>query len=333
MNLWRVPIDEVSGRRLGDPEPVTTGGPFQAHPSISADGRRIAYVEKVETAHILKINLDPATAAIQGEPTSVTTGTQGWTNPDPTSDGEWLVFSSRDQPAGALYKIRPDGTGLQRLTDEPDFLDRVPRWSPDKNSIAFFSNRTGRLAVWKIRPDGSGVQQVADAHCVYPVWSPNGEILAVNCVKETAGGEERVTRLLDPNRAWQAQTPEELPLPDKGLRPFNAQDWSADRTKLAGQIGMTGGAKGIVIYTFASQTYERLTEFGEWPAWLPDSRRVLFVTGGKEYWVVDSVTKEKEMIYSAPQGVLNPARLTRDGRVAFFTLRVTTADIYLLTFE
>ena len=96
---------------------------------------------------------------------------------------------------------------------------------------------------------------------------------------------------------------------------------------------MTGGAKGIVSYTFASKTYERVTDFGEWPVWLPDSRRVLFVTGGKEYWVVDTSTKQKEKVFSVTRDIIGPARLTRDGRAAFFPRRVTEADIYLLTFE
>ncbi len=333
MNLWRVPIDEASGKKLGDPEPVTTGVPFLAHPSISADGQRIAYVEKVETANIQKITLDPTAAKVQGEPTWITTSSQGWLNPDPTKDGEWLVFASRDQPVGDLYKIRPDGTGLQQLTKEPNFVDRMPHWSPDKNWIAFFSNRSGPLAVWKIRSDGSGVQQVADAPSTYPVWSPDGALMAVSSTREVAGGEERFTLLVDPNREPKAQTPVELPLPDRGLRPFSAQDWSPDRRKLAGQIGAVGSAKGIVIYTFASRSYERLTDFGEWPVWLPDSRRVLFVTGGKEFWVVDARTKEKHPIFRVTRDVLNPARLTGDGRAAFFALRVTAADIYLLTFE
>jgi Tol biopolymer transport system component len=333
MNLWRVPIDEASGKRLGVPEPITTPAPFLAHPSISADGRRIAYVAKVETANIQKINLDPATAKVQGEPTWVTTSSQGWANPDPTWDGEWVVFYSGDQPGGDLYIIRPDGTGQRQLTSEPKFVDRLPHWSPDKKWIAFFSNRSGPLAVWKIRPDGSGLQQVADAHSVYPVWSPDGALMAVSTTKEVAGHEERFTCVLDPNRAWQAQTPVELPLPAKGLRPFSAQDWSPDGTRLAGQIGMSLSAQGIVIYTFASHTYERLTDFGEWPVWLPDNRRVLFVTGGKEYWVVDTRTRQKEKVFSVTRDVIGPARLTRDGRVAFFTRRVTEADIYLLTFE
>ena len=308
MNLWRVPIDEVSGKTLGDPEPVTTGVPFLAHPSVSADGRLIAYCAKTETGNIQKIAFDPATVTVKGEPTWVTTGSQAWANPDPTPDGEWLVTYTRDQPEGDVYVIRPDGTEPRQLTNNSGApIDRLPRWSPDKTWIAFFSTRGGQFAVWKIRFDGSNLQQVASAPSVYPVWSADGTRLAVNSAADISGAGERTTRVLDPKLAWQAQTPLVLPLPDNALRPFNAQDWSPDSTRLAGQIGMTGGAKGIVIYTFASRAYERLTDFGEWPVWLPDSRRVLFVSGGRDYWVVDTRTKQTRKVFSVPGGGLGPS--------------------------
>ena len=244
---------------------------------------------------------------VKGEPTWVTTGSQAWANPDPTPDGEWVVTYTRDQPEGDLYVIRPDGTEPRQLTSNSGApIDRLPRWSPDKTWIAFFSTRGGQFAVWKIRFDGSDLQQVASAPSVYPVWSADGTRLAVNSAADISGAGERTTRVLDPKLAWQAQTPLVLPLPDNALRPFNAQDWSPDSTRLAGQIGMTGGAKGIVIYTFASRAYERLTDFGEWPVWLPDSRRVLFVSGGRDYWVVDTRTKQTRKVFSVPGGGLGP---------------------------
>jgi TolB protein len=43
INLWRVPIDETSGKTEGPAEAVTTPSPFVAHIAISADGTRIVY--------------------------------------------------------------------------------------------------------------------------------------------------------------------------------------------------------------------------------------------------------------------------------------------------
>jgi Tol biopolymer transport system component len=330
MNLWRVPIDEVSGRPLGEPEPITTPAPFLAHPTISADGQRIAYTAKAETSNIQRLALDPATLTVKGEPNWVTSGSRLWANPDPTPDGEWVVIYSRDQPEGDVYVIRPDGTGLRQLTSGPA-IDRVPRWSPDKTWVAFFSNRAGPLQVWKIRAaDGSDLQQVTETGGV-PVWSPEGNRLATTTVLQVT---DRLAHVVDPNRPWNAQTPQVLPLPDAALRPFIPNAWSPDGSKLAGMIGFSDrGGIGVVLYTFASRSYERLTDFGEWPVWLGDSRRILFVFKGREFWVVDTRTKQTRKIYSTIWDILGPPRVTRDARAAYFSRRATESDIYLLTFE
>jgi hypothetical protein len=75
-----------------------------------------------------------------------------------------------------------------------------------------------------------------------------------------------------------------------------------------------------------------VTDFGEWPSLLPDSRRVLFVAGGKELRVADTRTTQTRRVPLERRDVLGPPLLTHDGRVAFFSRRVTEGDIYLLTF-
>jgi Tol biopolymer transport system component len=329
MNLWRVPIDEATGRRLGEPEPIITPAPFLAHPSVSADGRRIAYTSVSQTSNIQRLALDPAALTANGEPSWVTTGSRLWANPDPTQDGDRVVFYSRDQPEGDIYVSRTDGTGLRQLTSDAA-IDRVPRWSPDSTWVAFFSNRSGPLAVWRIRAaDGSGLQQVTATGGI-PAWSPDSAQLATTEVLEFARG----ACVVDANRPWKEQKPARLAPPDKALRPFIPNAWSPDGSTLAGMIGFSDrGGSGVVLYAFASRTYERLTDFGEWPVWFGNSHRLLFVFKGREFWAVDVRTKQTRKIYSTARDVLGPPRVTRDGRVAFFSRRQTEGDIYLLTFE
>jgi Tol biopolymer transport system component len=330
MNLWRVAIDEPSGRPLADPEPITTPAPFLAHLSISNDGRRIAYTAVSQTQNIQRLALDPATLTVKGEPGWVTSGSRMWANPDPTPDGEWVVFYSRDQPEGDVYVCRPDGTGLRQLTSDAA-IDRVPRWSPDGTWVAFFSERAGQLQIWKIRgADGSDLQQMTDTGSI-PAWSPDGMRLAtVKAFPST----NRVVMVVDANRTASEQSPEMLPTPGEAFRQFIPISWSPDGARLAGQLGFSDrGGAGIVFYEFASRTYERLTEFGEWPAWFGDSQRLVFVFKGREFWVVDRRTKHTRKIYSTVWDVLGPPRITRDARAVFYSRRATEGDIYLLTFE
>ena len=141
INLWRVPIDEITGKTTGAPEAVTTPSPFVAHITISADGTRIAYSSILRSRNIQKLSIDAATGTPLGEPIWVSTGSRLWANPDPSPDGKWVVFYSSVQPEGDLYIARTDGTGVRQLTSGAEPIDRMPRWSPDGKWIAFHSIR------------------------------------------------------------------------------------------------------------------------------------------------------------------------------------------------
>ena len=81
------------------------------------------------------------------------------------------------------------------------------------------------------------------------------------------------------------------------------------------------------------RAYDVLTDAGQFPVWLPDSRRVLFVEAGKRLIVVDSVTRQARTVFTDARNVIGPPELTRDGRTAYFSRRITASDIWLLTLE
>jgi Tol biopolymer transport system component len=74
-------------------------------------------------------------------------------------DGRWVAFSST-RPGfdnAELYRVRPDGTGLQRLTftggtDAQPIDDGMPTWRPDGRGIVFVSNRDGNLELYALDP-------------------------------------------------------------------------------------------------------------------------------------------------------------------------------------
>ncbi|MBZ5592242.1 MAG: serine/threonine-protein kinase [Acidobacteriia bacterium] len=327
-NLWRVAINEMSGKIRGEPEPITTPAPYLAHPSLSADGRRIVYTSALVTQNIQQLALDPS-GSPKGEPTWVTTGSRRWSDPDPSPDGEWVTFYSLVQPGGHLYVAHPDGTAMRQLTSD-SATDRMPRWSPDGKWIACFSNRSGHLELWKIRPDGSDLQQLTEGGAGYVAWSPDGSKIATVGAVEEPPVKWRGW-IVDPNRPWKQQTPEILPPLDPPSVRFLVNSWSPDGERLAGQMG--SATQGIMMYSLRSHKYERLTDFGQWPVWLPDSRRVLFVAGGKSCFIVDTKSKQVRKIFSVTRDVIGPPGLTRDGKTAYFSRRVTESDVWLLTLK
>jgi len=88
-----------------------------------------------------------------------------------------------------------------------------------------------------------------------------------------------------------------------------------------------------VTYSLRTRTYDRLTDYGEFPEWLPDSRRLIFASEGKHFFVADTVTKQVRKVFTAARDVVGPPRLTRDGRTAYFSRRITESDIWLLTLQ
>jgi Tol biopolymer transport system component len=329
INLWRVAIDEPSGKVLGAPEPVTTPAPFVAHIAISADGRRIAYSSILRSRNLQKLRIDPVTGTPGGEPVWVTTGSRLWANPDPSPDGQWVVFYSSLQPEGDLYVVRNDGTRLRQLTSGPEAIDRMPRWSPDGAWIAFHSIRGKDQYLWKIRVDGSDLQQLSPlADAIYPVWSPDGSRMAV-LMGAGIGHSDNNVYIFDPSRPWNAQTPQVIAAPPDSPDEFVVNSWSPDGAKLAGQAGLA--AHGIFTYSLRTNSFDRLTDFGGYPVWLRDSRRLMFVSGGHDFYVVDTRSRKAEKVFSAPRDIVGPPQLTRDGREAYFSRRVTEGDIWLLT--
>jgi len=328
MNLWRVPVDEVSGAALGEPEPITAPASSLAHPSISADGTRIVYSSALVTANIQSQRFDPATWLPTGDPAWVTTGSRRWSSPDPSPDGEWVAFYSLTQPEGDVYVARPDGTGLRQVTGDAA-IDRVPRWSPDGRWLAFFSTRSGPVELWRIRPDGSDLAQISEGGASYFAWAPDGRRIATtrSVSSQSADGGAVV---FDPDRPWKQQSLEELPYVDTPPGRFLVNSWSPDGERLAGQVDMPG--RGIAVYSIRSRTWDRVSDFGEWPVWLPDSRRILFVADGRAFYVVDSRSKEIRKVLSVASDVIGPPRLARDGTV-YFSRRVTEADVWMATLD
>jgi WD40-like Beta Propeller Repeat len=84
--------------------------------------------------------------------------------PSWSPDGTKIAFAStRDDPNPAtcspcrseIYVVKPDGTGLQRLTNTGG-QNVKPVWSPDGTKIAFQTNRDGNQEIYSMNPDGSG---------------------------------------------------------------------------------------------------------------------------------------------------------------------------------
>ena len=65
------------------------------------------------------------------------------------SDGKWIVFNSERNDYGQadIYRVHPDGTGIEQLTDNPAFDDQASpsREKSGKTSVYRYSNLLSQL--------------------------------------------------------------------------------------------------------------------------------------------------------------------------------------------
>jgi TolB protein len=116
--------------------------------------------------------------------------------PDWSPDGRRILFQRDLAQHGNydIYSIRPDGSGLRRLTRSPAF-DADAHFSPNGKSIVFGSDRTGNADVFVMRRNGTGVRRITrcPSFDAYPVSSSDGRSLAF--VSERDGGVNDVFRM------------------------------------------------------------------------------------------------------------------------------------------
>jgi len=74
---------------------------------------------------------------------------------------EAVMDSTRSEYSTQIYAANSDGSGLIPLTSGARSSDN-PEWSPDGESIAFTSTRSGKSNVWLMRANGDAPQMLTD---------------------------------------------------------------------------------------------------------------------------------------------------------------------------
>jgi Tol biopolymer transport system component len=134
----------------------------------------------------------------------------------------WIAFDSDGSDFNRdIYRVRPDGSERERLTDD-DSIDEQPSFSPDGSLIAFSSNRGGSMQIHLLDVASGDITQLTDRAegADQASFSRDGSLVAFHSgasvfVIDVDGENERVIAT--------------------GLDAFNAYSWpqfSADDSEL-----------------------------------------------------------------------------------------------------
>jgi TolB protein len=179
----------------------------------------------------------------------------------------------------AVYGMRADGSGVGRLSAQPDsddlrrtpaqaFFQVEPSWSPDGTKIVFASRRDGRSHIYVMSADGSGTRRLTSGKHddSAPAWSPDGRSIAFSrdntlyVMTPTGKQLRRVTRTVGGEEGEPA--------------------WSPDGTWIAFERRQ-GGFTNREIWRVRPdggdlQRLTRLEAASYGPAWSPDGKRIVF---------------------------------------------------------
>jgi serine/threonine protein kinase len=330
MNIWRVAIEQATGRVTSEPSPVVVPAASVGAFSISKDGKALLYGTATIATTLHAMPFDPASARFVGSPQVVLRGGQQIDYIDVSPDGRWIAFGSADRQED-LFLVRTDGTGFRQITDDP-YRDRGPRWSPDGSRLAFYSNRQGPYEIWAIRPDGSRLELLARAPdsangLIRPTWAPDGRRLAAKNI------HTRTPLLINLDRPVETRAQPLAAAAATGLIP---QSWSPNGERIAGTIEQGPGSENVFLHSLDGKTQVVHTAAAQlWEgslAWLSDSRRLLFTTQAGGIHLLDSVTGQAREVFPRPRGPvqLPVLAISRDNRVVAYVEMRTEGDLWVM---
>ncbi len=177
----------VTSVRTGDTEVFSidplTGNAFNLsqspksedrYPACSPDGKKVVFTSNRATGQTYDLYLVNQNGQKLKQLTSLPTGSVAyWASW--TTDGNYIYFN--EGGTGAVYRIRPDGIGFQKVADGRD-----GNISPDGKKIVYTQKGSKGFGVWVMNADGSNPQQIipdeSEIGGIAPVWPPGGRRIA-----------------------------------------------------------------------------------------------------------------------------------------------------------
>jgi WD40 repeat protein/DNA-directed RNA polymerase subunit RPC12/RpoP len=236
-----------------------------------------------------------------------------------------IAFASDRDGNYEIYIMNEDGSGLKRLTNNPD-EDVFPSWSPDGRKIAFESRRDGNPEIYVMNADGSEQTNLTNSTSwdQFPSWSPDGQNIAFHSLRDE--NHEIYTMNSDGS---------ELKRLTNNSNHDMGPSWSPDGRKIA-FFAQRDGNPEIYIMNPDGSEQTRLTNNSAHdmsPAWSPDGKKIAFVSDRDtnfEIYVMNSDGSEQRRLTKNSVNDENPSWSSDGKKIVFVSNRDGNREIYVM---
>jgi TolB protein len=226
---------------------------------------------------------------------------------------EWIAFQSHRTFNNDVWVMRPDGSGLRNVTNDPAD-DIEPALSPDGSRIAFISDRDGSHELHVIAFDGTSVVRLTDDSGAvgWPAWTPDGNRIAYERAWPSTSSGQHI-------RVVTASGGGDTLLVANGRRPA----WSPDGSRIA--FGLANAPNTAIYIADSAGANAQLidsTDSGGDPAWSPDGTRLAFAIFG-EIYVIGVAGTGRQQLTNRARPDFQPS-WSPDGTSVIFTCDLAT---------
>ncbi len=215
--LYRVDFDP-NAEATGTPEPVLRGSRVVDDVDLSPDGTRIAFTSGGSREDLFLLAADGSGLRQLTDDPARDRGPQ-W-----SPDGRRIAFYSNRSESYEVWSLRPDGSGLEQLSETAGSALWFPVWAPSGSRFA--ASNADQVTVFDLNVQlaSRAVDRLPDwrggGSFIATSWSPDGRTLA-GCRLESGAPAEGITLYSLDDRSYRSVL-------DDGFHPV----WLADSRRL-----------------------------------------------------------------------------------------------------
>ena len=285
-NIWRMSIDSSTLRGVAI-ERMTTGPGLDAEPSLSSDGRKLAFTGEARKIRAWMFPFDANRGRVSGPGQAVTSpGTEAWLL-SLSRDGRKLAFGG--SRAGKWYlweKLLPDGPEAPVVADESN-RRAFGVWSPDGTRLAYWrrspSTDEGQIVQWSSK-DRSEEPLTTPDHSKWVVfdWSPDGKWILAE-TELTAEGRSEIWQI-PADAGPHAEATARKIIFGPGYYVYQSRFSLDGRWIVFEGLRLKPAGKESALYVMRASggPWIQITDGKNWddkPRWSPDGRSIYFVSG------------------------------------------------------